>query len=162
MGHMSVDRTKERLASTAWWPTWEQELSEYIDTCEKCQNANRKHGKKYGLFQHIEEPKYPWETINMDWATGLMPGGKENFNSCLIIVDRLRKSNNKISTCGIPKIVISYRDPKLTSEFWTNLYEMLVTKLTFSTAYHPQTEGLAERMIQTMEDILRRFCAHGI
>ncbi|MBW0562056.1 hypothetical protein O181_101771 [Austropuccinia psidii MF-1] len=57
MGHMSEDRTRERVASTAWWPKWEQELSEYINTCERCQKANRKHGKKYGLLQHIEEPK---------------------------------------------------------------------------------------------------------
>ncbi|MBW0532658.1 hypothetical protein O181_072373 [Austropuccinia psidii MF-1] len=34
MGHMSKDRTKERVASTAWWPKWEQEFSEYINTCE--------------------------------------------------------------------------------------------------------------------------------
>ncbi|MBW0507016.1 hypothetical protein O181_046731 [Austropuccinia psidii MF-1] len=33
MGHMSEDRTKESVASTAWWPKWEQELSEYINTC---------------------------------------------------------------------------------------------------------------------------------
>ncbi|MBW0574943.1 hypothetical protein O181_114658 [Austropuccinia psidii MF-1] len=46
MGHMSEDRPKERVASTAWWPKWEQELSEYISTCERCQKANRKHGKK--------------------------------------------------------------------------------------------------------------------
>ncbi|MBW0523902.1 hypothetical protein O181_063617 [Austropuccinia psidii MF-1] len=78
MGHMSEDRTKERVASTAWWPKWEQELSEYINTCERFQKANRKHGKKYGLLQHIEEPKHPWETINMDWVTGIVPGGKEN------------------------------------------------------------------------------------
>ncbi|MBW0584424.1 hypothetical protein O181_124139, partial [Austropuccinia psidii MF-1] len=45
MGHMSEDRTRERVASTAWWPKWEQELSEYINTCERCQKANRKHGK---------------------------------------------------------------------------------------------------------------------
>ncbi|MBW0511426.1 hypothetical protein O181_051141 [Austropuccinia psidii MF-1] len=113
----------------------------------------------------------------MDWVTGLVPGGKENFNACLIIVDRFSKSmrclpfhkedpamdtallfcNNIISTCGVPKIIISDRDPKFTSEFWTNLYEMLGTKLAFSTAYHSQTDGLAEWMIQTMEDILRRY-----
>ncbi|MBW0513189.1 hypothetical protein O181_052904 [Austropuccinia psidii MF-1] len=182
MGHMSEDRTRERVASTAWWPKWEQELSEYINTCERCQKANRKHGKKYGLLQLIEEPKHPWETINMDWVTGLVPGGKENYNSCLIIVDRFSKSmrclpchkedtamdtallfwNNIISTCGVPKIIISDRDPKFTSKFWTNLYDMLGTKLAFSTAYHPQTDGLAERMIQKMEDILRRFCAYGV
>ncbi|MBW0550401.1 hypothetical protein O181_090116 [Austropuccinia psidii MF-1] len=154
IGHMSEERTKERVASTAWWPKWEQELSEYINTCERCQKANRKHGKKYGLPQHIEKPKHPWETINMDWVTGLVPGGKENFNYCLIIVDRFGKSvrclschkedtdmdtallfwNNRISTCGVPKIIISNRDPKYTPEFWTNLYYMLGTKIAFFTA----------------------------
>ncbi|MBW0545946.1 hypothetical protein O181_085661 [Austropuccinia psidii MF-1] len=182
MGHMSEYRTKERQASTAWQPKWEQELSEYIKTCEGCQKANRKHGNKYGLLQHIEEPKHPWETINMDWVTGLVPGGKENCNSCLIIVDRFSKSircllchkedtsmdtalffwNKIISTCGVPKLIISDMDPKFKFEFWTNFYDMLGTKLSFSKAYHPQTDGIAERMIQTMEDILRRFCAYGM
>ncbi|MBW0514182.1 hypothetical protein O181_053897 [Austropuccinia psidii MF-1] len=50
MGHMSEDRTKERVASTPWWPKWEQELSEYINTCKRCQMENRKHG----ILQHIE------------------------------------------------------------------------------------------------------------
>ncbi|MBW0569545.1 hypothetical protein O181_109260 [Austropuccinia psidii MF-1] len=106
----------------------------------------------------------------MYWVTGLVPGGKENYNDSLIIVDRFSKSmrclpchkedtametallfwNNIMSTCGVPKIIISDRDPKFTTEFWTNLYYMLGTKLAFFTAYHPQADGLAERMIQTM------------
>ncbi|MBW0580772.1 hypothetical protein O181_120487 [Austropuccinia psidii MF-1] len=182
MGHMSENCTKERVASTAWWPKWEQEFSEYINTCERCQEENRRNGKKYGLLHHIKEPKNPQETINMDWVTGPVPGGRETFNSCLIIVDTSSKSvrclpchkedtamdtallfwNNIISTCGVPKIIISDRDPKFISEFWTNLYDMQGTKLTFSADYHPQTDGLAERIIQTMEDIIRRFCAYGM
>ncbi|MBW0478055.1 hypothetical protein O181_017770 [Austropuccinia psidii MF-1] len=118
----------------------------------------------------------------MDWVTGLVPGGKENFNAFLIIANRFSKSlrclpcqkedkaidtailfwNNIIPPCGVPKIIISDRDPLFKSEFWTNLYEMLVTKLAFFTAYHPQTDGLAERKIQTMEDILRRLSAYGM
>ncbi|MBW0480349.1 hypothetical protein O181_020064 [Austropuccinia psidii MF-1] len=118
----------------------------------------------------------------MDWVTGLVPGGRENYNACLIIVDRFSESvrclpfhkedtamdtalffwNNIISTFGVQKIIISDRDPKASSDFWTNLYEMLGTKLSFSTAYHPHTDGSAERMIQTMEDMIRRFCAHGM
>ncbi|MBW0576814.1 hypothetical protein O181_116529 [Austropuccinia psidii MF-1] len=70
--------------------------------------------------------------------------------------------NNIISACGVPKIIISDRDPKFTSESWTNLYDMLGTKLAFSTAYHPQTDFLDERMIQEMEDILGRFCGCGM
>ncbi|MBW0554515.1 hypothetical protein O181_094230, partial [Austropuccinia psidii MF-1] len=34
--------------------------------------------------------------------------------------------------------------------------------LSFSTAYYPQTDGLAERMIQTLEEMIRRFCAYGL
>ncbi|MBW0499771.1 hypothetical protein O181_039486 [Austropuccinia psidii MF-1] len=159
MAHMSEDRTKERVASTASWPNWEKEFSEYINTCERLQKENRKHGKKYGLLQHVEEPKHPRETIYMDWVIGLVAGVKENFNGCLVIVDSYGKS---VRLFPVPKIIISDRDPKFTSELWTNLYDMLGTKFAFSTAYHPQTDGLAERMIQTMEEIIRRFCAYGI
>ncbi|MBW0477433.1 hypothetical protein O181_017148 [Austropuccinia psidii MF-1] len=138
-----------------------------INTCDRFKKANRKHGKEYGLLQHIEEPQNPWEIIKMDWVTGLIPGGKEHYNACLVIVDRFRKSsrclpchkedtgmdtallfwNKIISKCGMTRIIISNRDPIFTSEFWTNLYYMLGSKLSFSTAYHSQTDGLAERMI---------------
>ncbi|MBW0584142.1 hypothetical protein O181_123857 [Austropuccinia psidii MF-1] len=70
--------------------------------------------------------------------------------------------NNIMSTWGVPKMIISDREREFTSEFWRNLYDMLGTKLAFSTASHLQTDGLAERMIQRMEDILRRFCAYGM
>ncbi|MBW0498776.1 hypothetical protein O181_038491 [Austropuccinia psidii MF-1] len=164
---MSEYRTRESVASTDWLLIWEQELSEYINTCERSKKENRKHGKKYGLLQHIQELKNPWETINMDWITGIVPGGKEKFNSCLVIVDRYIKKfrclpfhkedtardtvllfwNKIISTCGVPKIIIGDRDPKFTSEFWTNLYDIIGNKLAFSTAYHPETDVLPERMI---------------
>ncbi|MBW0547891.1 hypothetical protein O181_087606 [Austropuccinia psidii MF-1] len=39
---------------------------------------------------------------------------------------------------------------------------MLGTKLSVSKAYHPQTDGLAERMIQTVEEVIRRFSAYGM
>ena len=60
MGHMSEERTKERVEGISWWPKWEQELSEYINTCERWQKENRKNGKKYGLLQPFEETKHPW------------------------------------------------------------------------------------------------------
>ncbi|MBW0526070.1 hypothetical protein O181_065785 [Austropuccinia psidii MF-1] len=68
--------------------------------------------------------------------------------------------NEIIFTCGIPKIIMSDRDPEFTSEFWINLYDMLGKKLAFSTAYHSHTDGLAKRMIQTMEEIIGRFCEY--
>ncbi|MBW0557793.1 hypothetical protein O181_097508 [Austropuccinia psidii MF-1] len=151
---MSEDRTKERVASTAWCPKWEQELSEYINTFEICQKANGKHGKKYGLLQQIEELKHPWETINIDWVTGLVPGGKENYNACLIILDRFSKSMRCLP--------FHKEDTAMDTAllFWNNIIS--TCGLSFSTAYHPQTDGVAERMIQKREDILRSFCAYGM
>ncbi|MBW0518944.1 hypothetical protein O181_058659 [Austropuccinia psidii MF-1] len=70
--------------------------------------------------------------------------------------------NRVVSWTGIFTNIISDRDPKFTSALWTNLHQIFGTKLSFSTAYHPQTDGLAERMIQTLEDMVRRFCAYGL
>ncbi|MBW0545522.1 hypothetical protein O181_085237, partial [Austropuccinia psidii MF-1] len=70
--------------------------------------------------------------------------------------------NRVVSWTGIFTNIISDRDPKFTSALWTNLHQLFGTKLSFSTAYHPQTDGLAERMIQTLEDMVRRFCAYGL
>ncbi|MBW0577395.1 hypothetical protein O181_117110 [Austropuccinia psidii MF-1] len=63
---------------------------------------------------------------------------------------------------GIFTKIISDRDPKFTSELWRNLHQLFGTKESFSIAYHPQTEGLAERMIQTKEDMVRKVCAYGL
>ncbi|MBW0566343.1 hypothetical protein O181_106058 [Austropuccinia psidii MF-1] len=50
----------------------------------------------------------------------------------------------------------------LCSGFESQADRLCGTNLSFSRAYHPQTDGLAERMIQTLEDMIRRFCAYGL
>ncbi|MBW0505669.1 hypothetical protein O181_045384 [Austropuccinia psidii MF-1] len=116
----------------------------------------------------------------MDWVTAIPPSGDRSYNSFLVIVDRYSKApiflpchkddtamdialllwSRVISHTGLFKNIISDRDPKFTSELWTNLHRLIRTKLSFSTAYHSQTNELAERMIQTLEHIIRRFCAY--
>ncbi|MBW0525473.1 hypothetical protein O181_065188 [Austropuccinia psidii MF-1] len=118
----------------------------------------------------------------MDWVTALPPGGYKSYNECLVVVERYSKTPifspyNKddtamdtalliwrriISHTGVFNNIISDRDLKFTSALWANLHKLLGTKLSFSTAYHPQTDGLAERMIQSLEDMIRIFCAYGL
>ncbi|MBW0561064.1 hypothetical protein O181_100779 [Austropuccinia psidii MF-1] len=69
--------------------------------------------------------------------------------------------NRVVSWTRICTKIISDRDPKFTSALLTNLHQLFGTKLSFSTAYHPQTDGLAERMIKTLEHMVR-FCAYGL
>ncbi|MBW0574017.1 hypothetical protein O181_113732, partial [Austropuccinia psidii MF-1] len=119
--------------------------------------------------------------VHMDWVTALPPSGDRTYNSCLVIVERYSKTpiflpchkddtamdtallwSRVIFHTGLFKNIISDRDPKFQSAFWTNLHRLFGTNLSFSTAYHPQTDGLSERMIQTLEDMIRRFCAYGL
>ncbi|MBW0513294.1 hypothetical protein O181_053009 [Austropuccinia psidii MF-1] len=104
---------------------------------------------------HIQEPKSPWEVVHMDWVTALPPSGDRSYNACLVI-------SRVISHTGLFKNIISDRDTKFTSALWTNLHRLFGIKLSFSTAYHAQKDGLAERMIQTLEDTIRRFFAYGL
>ena len=58
---------------------------------------------------------------------------------------------------GVPRKIISDRDSLFTSSFWRELQLALGTRLNFSTAYHPQTDGQTERVNQVLEDMLRMY-----
>ncbi|MBW0537096.1 hypothetical protein O181_076811 [Austropuccinia psidii MF-1] len=181
-GQLSEDRTMERMKKCSLWPSWRKDVIEYCHSCDRCQKANKATCKRFGLMIHIQEPSTPWEVVHMNWVTALPPGAEKGYNAFLVIVDRYRKTpiflpchkddtamdtallmrNRVISHTGFFKNIISGRDLKFTCALSTNLHKLLGTKLSFLTAYHPQTDGLAERMIQTLEGMIRRFCAYGL
>ncbi|MBW0499808.1 hypothetical protein O181_039523 [Austropuccinia psidii MF-1] len=130
----------------------------------------------------IQEPSKPWEMEDMNWVTCLPPGGDRSYNAFLVILDIFSKTpislpchkddtamdialliwNRVISWTGIFTNIISNREPKFTSALWTNFHQLFGKRFSFSTASHKQTDGMTERMIQTLEDVVRRFCAYGL
>ncbi|MBW0541226.1 hypothetical protein O181_080941 [Austropuccinia psidii MF-1] len=91
-GNLSEDRTLERVKTCSWWPDWKKDVSEYFQTCDRGQKANRATGKKFGRMIQIQEPKSSWEIVHMDWVTALPPGGDRSYNAFLVLVDRYRKT----------------------------------------------------------------------
>ena len=110
----------------------------------------------------------------MDFVTGL-PRTLGGNNTIWVIVDRLTKSvhflpmkvnfsmdrfaslyvREIVRMHGVPVSIVSDRDPCFTSRFWHSLQKALGTKLSFSIAFHPQTDGQPERVIQVLEYFLR-------
>ena len=93
-----------------------------------------------------------------------LPLTSHRHDAILVIVDKLTKSDHFILVRdtydvtdvarvfvsevihfhGIPKKIISDRDSKFTSRFWTSLQSALGTQLNLSTTYHPKTDGKNE------------------
>ena len=157
-----------------WWINLKRDIAEYIAKCDVCSRVKAEHQKPAGLLQPLPVPDWKWEQIGMDFITGL-PRTKSGYDSIWVIVDRLTKVSHFIPVkttytsakladiymkrivClhGVPKKIVSDRGTQFTSHFWNQLHESLGTRLEFSTAFHPQTDGQTERVNLILEDMLR-------
>lgn len=111
--------------------------------------------------------------ISLDFVEGLPPS--DRFNAILVVVDKFSKYghfipihhpytalgiaklflDNVYKLHGLPKAIISDRDPIFTSALWKELFKLTDTQLLMSSAYHPQTDGQIERLNQCLEGFLR-------
>jgi transposase InsO family protein len=62
---------------------------------------------------------------------------------------------NIVKLHGVPSRIVLDRGTQFTSRFWKSSHKVMGTKLDFSSAYHPQTDGQTERVNQILEDMLR-------
>jgi hypothetical protein len=142
--------------------------------CDTCHRVKAEHQRPAGLLQPLKVPEWKLEEIGMDFIVGL-PRTRDGYDSIWVTVDRLTKVAHFIPVkttytgaklaelymsrivClhGVPKKIVSDRGTQFTSRFWGKLHESLDTKLNFSSAYHPQTDGQTERTNQILEDMLR-------
>ncbi|KAL0355409.1 UNVERIFIED_CONTAM: hypothetical protein Sradi_3987800 [Sesamum radiatum] len=111
----------------------------------------------------------------MDYISGLSKVG--DLGSIIVVVDRLSKYVTFIAALkyvtvegtahlffkhivkywGLPKDIISDHDSRFTGVFWTELFKILESKLSMSSSYHSQSDGLTERFNSMLEEYLRHF-----
>ncbi|KAJ9529794.1 hypothetical protein QJQ45_022194 [Haematococcus lacustris] len=175
-GHLGRDKTYLRLSRLVYWPRMAAAVHDYIRTCTHCQRNKSSTTKPFGLLQPLPVPQHRWEQVSMDLITQL-PVTSAGHDAIVVFVDKLTKMIHTVPTTttvsapelaqlffdsvfkyhGLPKVIISDRDPRFTSNFWQQLFAKTGTHLNISTANHPQTDGQTERANRTIEDMLRNY-----
>ncbi|KAJ9508984.1 hypothetical protein QJQ45_028315, partial [Haematococcus lacustris] len=174
--HLGRAKTLERLQRHFYWPQMHKTVQEYVRTCDKCQRNKATNQLPPGLLQPLPIPSRNWQQVSMDFI-GPLPATPRGHTMIFTVVDKLSKMIHLIPTTttatahdtarlffdhifkhhGLPEAIISDRDPKFTSDFWTSLFHLTGTRLLLSSAYHPQTDGQTERANRTVEDMLRPY-----
>jgi hypothetical protein len=172
-GHSGAHATYQRLKKLFAWTGMKSQTADFVRQCDICQHAKHSNTAPAGLLQPLPPPTGPWRDITMDFIEGLPLS--DGFNCILVVVDRFSKFahfvplkhpftapsvariflDSVVKLHGMPLSIVSDRDKIFTSIFWKQLFQQLGTKLKFTTAYHPQTDGQSERVNQCLEMFLR-------
>ncbi|KAA0061201.1 pol protein [Cucumis melo var. makuwa] len=172
--HPGSTKMYQDLRSVYWWRGMKREVADFVCRCLVCQQVKAPRQHPAGLLQPLSVSGWKWESVSMDFITGL-PKTLKGYTVIWVVVDRLTKSahfmpgkstytaskwgqlymTEIVRLHGVPVSIISDRDARFTSKFWKGLQLALGTRLDFSTAFHPQTDGQTERLNQILEDMLR-------
>ena len=175
-GHRGIQATTSAIETYFYWPSMKKDIHAYVSQCLTCQKVKYDRGKQPGLLQPLPIPNAPWESISMDFIFGL-PKSLYGNTGIWTIVDRFSKQAHFIPVKktikaphmanlfiaqifkyhGLTKSIVSDRDPRMTSLFWKGLFENMGTRLDFSSAYHPQTDGQSEIVNSIVLDLLKNY-----
>ncbi|KAA3470519.1 DNA/RNA polymerases superfamily protein [Gossypium australe] len=143
--HLGSTKMYHDLKRHYWWSGMKRDISDFVLKCLVCQQVNAEH-------QTPRKKDTIWVVVDRLTKSVHFILGKSDYS-----LDRLDEIYiyEIVRLYGVPLSIVSNRDPQFTSLFWKKLQEALGTKMHFSTAFHPQTYGQSEQIIQILEDMLR-------
>ena len=179
-GHLGTSKTLALIANRYYWHNMNKDIKDYVRSCSSCQRNKSYQSKPIGFLSPLEIPPYRWHTVTMDFAGPFVPSGEGKWDSVLIVVEKISRRthfipnlttdkaptvarrffNEIVRLHGMPSVIVTDRDARFASMFWTTLMKNFGVKLAMSTAYHPQTDGQSERMVRTFKEMLRHYISN--
>lgn len=164
-GHLGVVKMKNLARSYVWWPGLNKDIEQLAKSCQGC--LQQQHLPRKAPLHPWEWPSKPWERIHIDYA------GPVDGMMFLVIVDAHSKWPEVIPTktstsaktitilrnifarFGLPSQLVSDNAATFTSDEFQNFLKVNGIKHITSAPYHPSTNGLAERFVQTFKEALK-------
>ena len=156
-----------------YWPGIRGEVRRWCASCRECQLVNQPAIPRAPL-RPLPLMEVPFERIGMD-LIGPFPRSARGYRFVLVLVDYatrypeavpLRTISAKsvaqalfqvISRVGIPKEILTDQGTSFMSRTLRELYGLLGVKSIRTSVYHPQTDGLVERLNKTLKSMIRKF-----
>ncbi|GBG60339.1 hypothetical protein CBR_g4295 [Chara braunii] len=172
--HLGVNRTLARLRQRFHKPDVLHDVTRYIESCAVCHRNKGRCTVPYGELKPMSILRAPRLSVAMD-VTDPFPRDRLGHDDILTVVDRLSKyarflpckyratapelarllHTSWITCHGVPEDIVSDRDTRFMSAFWTSLMTESGSTMKPSSARHPQTDGQSERAHQTSQMMLR-------
>ncbi|XP_065190696.1 uncharacterized protein K02A2.6-like [Sycon ciliatum] len=169
--HPGITRMKSLARSYVWWPSIDAEIELKVRSCEPCQ-ATQKSPALQPLHPW-EWPGKPWTRLHIDYA------GPVEGKMLLVIVDShskyidvhavpsatstatIGKLRECFATHGLPQQLVSDNGSVFTSSEFQQFCSSNGIKHTLVSPYHPASNGLAERAVQTVKSGLKKLSGAG-
>jgi hypothetical protein len=90
-GHPSMERTLANLSKTFWWPRMSKTVKQYCKLCATCQRIKARTSKPPGSLYPLPKSTRPWETMSMDFKSGLRVPIADGYDYIARFVDTFTK-----------------------------------------------------------------------
>ncbi|KAM7288648.1 uncharacterized protein ISCGN_028848 [Ixodes scapularis] len=174
-GHLGYSRTLARIRDKYYWPKLPKTIHLYTRSCHECQRRKKPPSKPAGLLQPITPPTKPFQQIGMD-LLGPFPPSTMGNRWIIVATDYLTRyaetkalpSGTAVEVAkffiesivlrhGAPEVLITDRGSSFMAQLTQEILRLSHTEHRRTTAYHPQTNGLTERLNKTIADMVSMY-----
>ncbi|KAK1787443.1 hypothetical protein P4O66_002740 [Electrophorus voltai] len=150
----------------------EPDVQAFVNSCHICAQCKDTRTRPAGLLHPLAVPSHPWSHLSLNFIMGLPPSRGNTV--ILVVVDRFSKAGHfdalpKLPSAKetaklllthvvhihvLPSNIMSDCEPQFTSQVWVAFFQMLGAEGSLSSGFHPQSNGLTERVNQELEHTL--------
>ena len=169
LGHPGVERTRQSIAEKFVWPNMKQDVTRWARECLPCQQAKIQRHTVPPIAE-FTVPAKRFQHVHVDLVS--MPHSN-GYSHLLTVVDRFSRwpsafpiadinadtvvdtfAHGWIASHGVPEVVTSDRGSQFASAIFTQLMKTWGIKHLMTTAYHPEANGMVERLHRRLKESL--------